>query len=402
MTIFDNLSVADLVKVAALNPHFTDIVLNHYIIGKFRLHEKKIIIFIHMSAVMMYYENSKSDRPFLAQNRNESLFVLEKFGHIFKRLAYEMQVFGGPNWLEIFEYADKYCAQATKVIGIDEIDRAGLRNWTYSFDHTATQIRLWRVVSLPLNVLFPFMEILHVKEMVLSILQHYPHLTECSIDLNPGTNSNVDQFVRLNPQLRSFRTPMTTDLSFFAILSEMLTNLEKLAIKITIDPRDVEPQIVQFKNVTEFTVELDTKFGGHTDIRNAINNIQFVQLETFKIVTPPVADSMSIPFLDDPLIEMIVTNRELKKIELSMRVTRQSFNELRQELLELKEISIYWHSQMLDSFDAFFDENHGLSKINIYNCFPRKIEDFDGKFPINWEISAIETATDSFTFIRKN
>lgn len=329
MNILDYLPVNDLIKVAPLSPHIADIILNRYIIGKFRLHEKAIT-----ASTGILIGETTNEKVYVAHGLSETRLALKLFGHLFKHLRYEVERFGTPKWQKLFEYYDKYCPQATKEIDIYSVDENALANWAYSFDQSTTHISIRRN-SIQLNDFFPFMQHLTAHELSNSMVQHYPHLTNCAIIsfYDDHRNPNAFELIRLNPQLHHFHTTMRSNVSYLKYVSEMLPDLESLSIKMDIDPRDTDPETVHFKNVKEFKLVAFTGYGIPRSW-SVIGNIRFNQLDVLKFET------LSIVYADE-IVEMMAVNKGLKKFETNLRMTPESFSALLQTLPQLEEISIY-------------------------------------------------------------
>lgn len=368
-------------------------------IGKFRLHEKRISFYIGEKDFKLRYADSYEPRIYIANGLNETLTAMQLFGRSFKRIHYDVAVFGTPSSLDIFEYGDKYCSQATKEITIRRINGKALAKRSFTFDNTTAQIAIHGHIidSFPLNEYFPFMQQLTVSNLVESIVHHYPHLTKCRIQ-SPfqnldHANPNVYELIRLNPQMRELSTRMENSASYLKYLSDMLPHLETLSIILNTNGGiDLAHEIMHFKSIKEFSLYILSSFG-EPELRPIIGNIQFDQLEVFKLeATWPV-------FADNELIQLIAANRGLKKIQTNLQMTIGTFNSLVEVLPELNEISIRWHDEMIESLAAFFMGNGKINRINFHDCYQIHVDDLQGDIPPNWEI--VEIPLDTISVIRK-
>lgn len=318
-----------------------------------------------------------------------------------------MPRFGNAISREFFDYFDKYCQTATKAIVIQSVDYKALANWTYSFGETTTEVEVRPSieVAIPFNTLFPYMQKLSVVKLLEANVQHYAHLTGCSTQSRYGDEANplVQDFIRLNPQLSQIHTALLfrqhITISYMEYLNEMLPNLETLSFQIAIYLPVIVPEqrIVRFKGVKELTVDIYNKYTFNSYLQ-PIENIQFDQLNTLKLVVFPIV------FADDHFIEIIGMNKGLSKIETSVRMTHQLFNGLLQALPQLEEILIHWHHDMRDTLASFFNDSHGLRRFNInHSGFPINIDDIKQYIPPNWEIIPNEMPyMDIFSFVRRN
>lgn len=397
MNILDFLPSDDLAKVAVMSPRFADIILNRYIISKFGFHENQATVLIGDEHCFLFHDGG-GKRVFLSSDLNGTLAAIQLIGHILKDLRYEVSEFGSKKIQVVFEYAEKFCPQATKEIEINRFDKA-VADWTYTFDHTTTQvsIRPYGYGSMSLNNLFPFMETLFVDDLRNTITQHYPRLTYCSIRSikNDHKNPNVYEFIRLNPQLRHFHTTMRGNATYMKYLSEMLPNLESLSIKTDcFYPSDFTSESVRFESVKQFSLILGTGADYIATFHKFIGDIHFNKLEalTMWIHYNDVADNRPIEF--------ITANRDLKKLNTNILIAQESYVDLLEALPKLEEIQLRCNDGEEHSFAPLLTSNHNLSKISIRDCYNLNVEDFERIAPLKWRIS--ETSLKAFHFVRIN
>lgn len=398
LNVFDFVFIDDLITLAETSPRFADIIVKHYIVGELRLHEKAIKIAVGYKYPSFTYADLTNQKIIIdTTDPNKILRVIQHFGYVFSHVTFAVSDFGNAETEEFFKHVDKYCKTATKEIKIDSVDYEAIANWTYSFDHTTTKILRTGLPSnsIPFSQLFPYMQELSVGHLFEADVQHYPHLTKCSIR---STNSDerdpcVHEFIRLNPQIRHFFTTMTKNASYIEYLSETLPNLEWLGIQMVISSAaDSNLNVIRFKRVREFQIILihyNEEFG------QIISNLHFDQLEalTLNVVQGVFAANRFMGF--------IARNRGLKTIETNVPMTHELFNGLLQQLPELEMISFNWFHGMLDTLEAFFMWNRGLSKINIHGCYEIRLRDFEQIIQdSNWKVVAISMERPSFSFVR--
>lgn len=399
MGIFDYLDVHDLVKVAQMNPRFTNIVLNQYIKTKFRVHDEPIIMKLTSQYFHLYFDSFKRGRIHITAGVNQSLWVLEHFGRSFNNLRYDIFNFGTPNSQKFFEIVEKNCPRVDKPITIEDINHKAMANWTFSFDNTTTSVKLGLFVSdpLPLRSLFPYMQELNMISILKSAAEHFPHLTKCSIKSSPNFDDTAFELFRLNPQLRHLHTMTNFNSSFVNHLNEMVPNLESLSLDVAFSITVAE--MVRFKNVKEFTLDLKI-YARQRTIGQAIDNIRFDQLKKLKISTDLT------PFYDN-LIDMIVENSGLWELEANLNFVRGEMISLLLALPELEKISLYWYtkarSSTLDSLEQLFASDHRLNQITVCQCDRASANALAELNPLNWQLVAFEDQhrTD-VSFIRKN
>lgn len=383
MCILDCLPFEDLVTVAEMNAHFADIVLNHYIISKFRYHEIEITALIGI----LYYDDTTPKRIYISNGWKETLRVLTLFGHVFKHIRVEVSSFGTPSWQKMFEYIDKYCTQATKAINLYSVDNKALTNWTHSFDNTTTQIAIRRYVfiPIPLKDLLPFMRDLSVVELTEPLVDHYPYLRKFATEStwDDHRNPNVYELIRLNPQLRHFHTSMNTNVSYVKYLSEMLPHLELLDLDIFIDLpiiNNPDQQMIHFKGVKEFLLKL-TQAIPLNSYSHAIGNIKFDHLDKFEL---RLSTNVFVP----ELIKIISENKGLKEVHTNMRMTSEGLLDLVEMLPKLEQISFDMATnEMFPALQTLLLENHGLSKISVHCPYSNvSVATFSEITPSTWDL----------------
>lgn len=383
MDILDFLPSEDLIKIAAMNPRFVDIIIDRYIIAEFRFHERLITIYFAKNQIFSFHEHSNGKRDFLSRNTSDTLLVLEIFGHSLMHLRYELNDLKDQITETVFEYAAKYSPQATKEIEIAYIGREKLANWSYAFDNTTTQVKIsqFSYNEIRLNDLFPFMESLIVNELKETITRHYPHLRNCSIrSNNDDKNKNVHEFIRLNPQLRYFHTSTKSDAKYMKLIRDNLVNLESLSIQIDIYSNRINSELVRFGGVKEFTLDVSTS--ENTPFETVIRNIQFDQLEVLKL------NIYYIAFAHSSLIEIIGMNKGLKKFETNLLMRHESFVGLLEALPQLQEIKINCDYEIgwIDSLAPLLTTNHPIHTISLNYCHYMRIENFEEIAPMKWHI----------------
>lgn len=395
MNIFDYLLLSDLIAVAQMNPRFADIIQNRYLISKYRFHEREINGFTRIAHSSLHYIDKRYYYHYITKSLDETLFVLKQFGHIFKQLRHKVDDFGGPDSQKILEYSDKFCPQAAKMIKICSVDYEPLANWTYSFDETTTHIiiEVYFDYFVPLNVLYPRMKQLTVNNLSASMVQHYPNLTSFSI-ISRFNDPHVPGFVRLNPQLSYFHAIVSHNASNVEYLNEMLPNMKSLGIRLEVRTPNFNSKIVRFRNVKEFRLDASV-CTTVPEYWNAIDNIQFDQLEVLKLAIST--------YSPERIVEIIIKNRGLKKVEVDFQITEALLLELVGALPQLEELTVRFYDGILNSLRTILG-NYGINTLNIVSCYSQRMssEDFLDFIPTNWQVVPKQSILrmDKFSLIR--
>lgn len=389
----NNLTVEELVKLAYDSPRYKNIILNQYLIKKFRLHEKKFELYKSdllppRPLWVLYSGYHDGYKNYIIKGFNEILQMIGLFGHIFSHLHYKVFGFEDADWQQIFKFGEKYCSKATKKITVsaDEIEAA--TNLSHVFDSTMTKIDIFNADSdrIPLNELFPYMEELKLlsANSPKVIGQHFPHLKKCSIETIFHDNHNEQEFIRLNPQLRGYHTLIYNNASYVRYLNEMLPNLQILSLKVLVNSDNIaDLEYTRFKNVKEFTLDLSISME-RVRLRPIIGNITFEQLKTFNLQN-------SRGVYNNELHQMIIENDNLSKVFIDMRITQEQIFQIIEALPKLEELSLFWRrksSGISTALEALLSgtQKHAIKRINIHNYFD-DIENFKRITRMPWEIN---------------
>lgn len=389
MIVFDYLPAHELIKISSLNPRFADIILNHYIIRQFRLNDDQVTSSIYVSNYRLSYPDGEYTRVHITNSLNETLQGLELFGRFFKHICYEMMDFEMPSWQKLFESVERNCVNARKSIHIrsvpktPKIDSSWDNNWTYSFDHTTTQVTLVGHFydQIILSKMFPFLQQLTVEKLRKSIIQHYPHLTNLSIIAldEDETNANIRELLRLNPQLRHFHTATYNDAIFMTYLNEVLPNLESLSFKMNIEPQ-IDHEIIHFNSVKDFSLEINS-IRPMNSYRQVIGNITFSQLETLTLKT-----FGSITLVPE-LIRVFSQYTNLKKLDMNMLMTPDELLSFIQVMPILEEVSFSLsQNNMINVLAALLSDNQRLEKVHVYSRYSNwTVSKFAEITPAAWQ-----------------
>lgn len=388
---FNRFTPDDLIWVAEQSQRFAAIILDHYIIGKYNLHEKEISVIVGRTIYLAFDTLERQAIP-ITTRYDQTLWTLQHFGHIFKHLSYQFGRFGNANSQEIINYVDKYCPLAPKTVTIFDVDSQTLPVWDYSFDHTTTHVTISGTTidePIELNRFFPHMQQLTIhypKESITAILLHrFPELTTFSINamFRVEDNANFYEFIRLNPQIRQFSTSMHNNETFMAFVNEMLPHLQSLSVRNEIRSYsfDANREIIHFKNVTKFALTLSSSHQHIRKFRDVGVRFAFDQLESFKLTTTEFTDAKE-------LIPIIVANKGLKIVETNMVLEYSELVGLVEALPALQVLTIHWERyNTIGEMRMFLLENHALNRVNVRIHSNRVItEDLKRMTPVNWSV----------------
>lgn len=386
MGIFDYLDVKGYYNVAELNPHFRDLIVEHYLIGEQHYNDREIIITVNewctMSANMQYF----------ADGCKETLLVLRLFGEIFSNLKIKFSEFGNINSQQIIQHIQQYCANAEVTVVIERISESGLNDWHFTLEK-AIDVNIEAVKDVDqirLNEYFPLMVklTLNCHDQKPLIGHYFPQLTNANIfnaDFS-SSDSNLLTFIRLNHQIRHFVTPFyNNNHSYLQHINEMLPELETISIRDISDiaSNNLAREIIRFENVTSYTFCMSRSIDQNVDIRGKLPLIEFAKLESVTF-----SSRLYSPSQNDYLIDVITQHSSLQRIHLALIDWSYSqFSYLTQSLPELKEMVLgFSESTTTNEFIRFLsgDNNNQLEKITV--TFYKKINpgELTARIPANW------------------
>lgn len=372
LSVLDEVKMVDLINLAAMNNRFSQLIADHIITFKYLSAEREVFIEAdnHLS---MWYREDKTSLPFITNTTEEVFSALQYFGHLFKHLHINIHL-SGRNYVNRLQFLiNKHCSDAFQQIQLSHVT---VNDMNLSFNN-ASVVRI-DVESrnsgfiLPLDKTFPRLKSLRINSEI-HINQHFPHLEKISLGLydqhqlwvKPNLQL-VFNFMRSNPQLRSFQSEIPNDATFLTALDAFLPNLEELSVTLLLEfLYDVESwPIARLRNVRHFTLKTDMSPWTHSPM---LESIQFDHLESFHVTyfyEPQI----------DFVIGLIVNNTALKNVVVNSELSFQQLTRLITSLEELKELTIAWDAPprgvVIKNFlDHVIASNHKLAKLSIHvNC----------------------------------
>lgn len=372
MGILDMLYLDDLVRLAALNPRFRQLVADHYIILKFRLHEKEVLLSVAGTFSMKYKLADGSYLP-ITDNYDEILLVLRHFGHLFNYLDIVIFSTGHAYFEKVQFLVNEHCSDALQnlqyIIGRNG-EYVPIKPVNISFPYAA-EVNLefgqrFKNIQIRLDVSFPQMKKLTANRIV-GLNYTYPHLTEATLHINDKYEDllYLGDFMKMNSQLRSVDLPVFDDESYLTTISKCLPHLESLTLRMHTLPQysSVSFTLARFPNVKHFI--LDTFIPGsnwNNQFRWLYPSLEFDQLESLSV--------FSFRYFSQ-LFGMLELNASLKNLTLEVDLSFHRFALLIALLQELKEINIIWreHSsrdEWVRCLEHVIRGNHTLEKFNVH------------------------------------
>lgn len=320
MGAFDQMSLQRLVRMAKHSQRIRDMILNNFVVGKYRLHESLIDIDATRRPL-----NILHGTEYIAYGNEESLSALELFGAAFTQLHIIVDVPGCPQDLlaKLAAAVAQHCSQASQTIEMSRRNEQFEVN--FSFPH-AKVVKLFHqydadepVDPIDLNAVFPRMQHLQTSAAdYLRLNRNFPHLTHFKLFKSMNAARFLSIFIQSNPQLRGLETPMLVNFPHLQKVNELLPNLEVLGIEYT---GEVVPatDIIRFENVKRFA--LDVLRVENEEIpatfRESLSLLQFNQLRSFQLRSSQVSDESKTFLLTMIAQYNQLTNLEFERLNLS-------------------------------------------------------------------------------------
>lgn len=393
LSIFDQLPLLDLVKLATLSPRFEQLISHHYIIGKYHIQTRKVTLTISHDVSMTFNSDDLNVVTTLAHNHDETRFVLQHFGHIFHYLDINVFEYGYAFTANISHLINTYCARAHQELrlkrGIDRDDVSILLANVTKVEITHTS-GTTNKDNFRLDLAFPQMKSLDISRQM-DLDHNYSHLTEFILRAS-DYQSNIDyytKFMQFNPQLHTIQLPLFNDGTFLPTINELYPRLESFALEVLNEQYIGHDaiEITRFSNVKKFSIELyiHGESVWTNELREIIASIRFERLESFAVITY-VRDSI------DFLIEWIVGNTALETVTLVGReMNFEQLTALITPLTKLKVLTMVWtFESTLGVLNRFLAHNIAINgtleniNVEVNQNGQFSYEDMVGMVPRGW------------------
>lgn len=351
LAILDYVRLADLLAIGSMNERFSELVTKHFLIPIYHFNAATITISLDNHVYLGEDDLDDELTPYVA-GLNQTLTVLQTFGHIFDRLHIKVNVRGYKFIGNISSAVNRHCAMAAQKVTLHR-GTATAGDWPFSFANaTILHIRHINaagfVETLRLNAAFPRLQQLDLDfgANLTFLHQHFPSMRQFALRTSFAVEdaANLREFFRLNAQLRRIRTPLFFNPDYLHDINELLPALEALTIKNLnshVYVRDsAASHLVRFKNVRHFTLDLFTyncKWNGA--LRDRLTAIEFDGLESYAVTS-------NVDGSADYLIGLIVRNAAVQRVKMtSTELDGDQLARLLAGLAELKELTVGWSDQ---------------------------------------------------------
>lgn len=339
LDIFDNLDLRDLINLAGINERIDRFIQHHYIIGKNRMHEKSLII----KGIIGEYFIAGALYQKIVNNIDGILRFLRYFGSAPRKIDIFCTHDTDSEFIKLGQYIERYCHDTLASINFKGKAASLINRWNVPFNNVAHIEIILTDELYNLPRIFP-----NIQTLNITVQQHISSLNSSDLSkltfskLNElkysefGTFSNftlLKQILRLNPQLRTFRTLDTLDIEIVTFLAENAPNLH--CLEINSYSHDFIDNIMGSAIIPFRTVEyLTLKFFGSGEVVENPFPIAFEQLESLDL------SSYSVP---SELLRFITENKRLQRLSLEWApLNRAQLVEVFNGLPELLYFEVRW------------------------------------------------------------
>lgn len=313
LEIFETLNIEDTIKIADMNYALQQILTKHFLLRKFRLHER--VVSIGEPTKPLYKSESKIEEwgdTIAVVDPVYALKFLRNYGHLITRLEVRQPARDSNKvWNYILQlYVNEYGCEHLKELQVhthfDTIE------WKKPFQKLETLriLKGWLeyVNTTDFNGMFPVLrnlELTATKKPVLNLFElQFPNLKNFTFELHPDNENSTaffENFLDLNPQIENVVFYGAQNLKDLKSLSEKLQYLETLDVSVKSASSDSGIESIHFKNVKQCKLTLlrSTQF----------IPFKFDQLEHLQFNFNNVTDDVVMKFLSQ--------QKNLKVLELS-------------------------------------------------------------------------------------
>lgn len=335
--------------MAKLNRNYYDLIVDHQILGKYRLNEK---VFVICSNRTNTSEDVNADW-LVVNDYRKAIDVIQLFGHLITKIQINAEHMNAAEMGQMTENINANCFSSLVAITLLET-KESLNNWSKTFPNviniTISNLRDYN--DMELHRVFPNIQymkltlpstynssILDHRYKYLKYLEYYEHI------VSENSHSAFEDFLRRNPQIRSFITNKPLTKVAFELIRDNLVELE--TIGITNYPffslRNEIDEVIHLKNVkTVIFYAFQTLDGVSNELPLSFDQLESMHLYTFSI--------------SDEFLQMIIEQRALKMLAIPWcNIEMNQLLRIVTELGELEKIVVKYISEDETAINDLWD-----------------------------------------------
>lgn len=389
LDILDELDFIGLLNLAETNIHFRDLIAEHYMQGKFRLHEKLITIKPLAASADLRANNNVSsiqisEDQIIFNEANEIFQLLRNFGSMLIRLELNGVHSNDFIMLEIAKHVKTHCLSSLQEIALRQLNTAIISNWIEPFPsvHSVTIENIKNYHNIAIDLMFPMVERLDVKIQQAKnstfLARHFEHLTHLTMTIGVMYTENpaIESILLANPQLISFHTWHYLTAQTATLLSRQCPKLESLGLANSMyQSYGTEENPIIFPRVQDFTLKL---FNSDQDDPRTFP-FKFQKLQSLTLLAR---------WLPDDWVEFILVNNELEHLSIPwVDPTYDQLKRIVEALPSLNTIEIALSEERnATPISRFLNEDSQLNTVKIsaavYSAYLEVIENVREKWSL--------------------
>lgn len=367
--------------MAKVNRNYYDLIVDHQIVGKYRLNEKNVVICSNRT-----YTSEIVDPDWLVISEiDKAVDIIQLFGHLITKIHINGEHINITEMEKITKNINANCFSSLRAITLLET-KESLNNWSNTFpnvvDITISNLRDYN--DMDIYRVFP-----NIQKMKLtlpstynsSILDHrYNHLEELEYYehiVSETSHSALVDFLRRNQQIRSFVTNKPLTKALLEVIRDNLVGLE--TIGLTNYPffslRDEIDEVIHLKNVKNIQFYA---FQTLDDVSNELP-LSFDRLESMHLYTFSISDDF---------LRMIIEQRALKMLVIPWcNIEMNQLLRIVTELGELEKIIVKYSSAHETTINDLWDilrQGEQLRFVDIVLGFEADRDEIIAMIPAGW------------------
>lgn len=357
LEIFDQMSFDELVNVSDLGERYHEIVIQHYMIPKFKIHNNLVkISFERKYNETKIYNLSWGDQIDL-RNIKIILKTLRNFGHLISKLEYDGLSANSSTKEMIGRYINEYCQSALIEINYQNFNDNEMDEWRKPFEIVETVAFdsgvLNKQLSSQLSRIFPKLRSLRLSGITVFektyIEQHFPFLESFYFFSTPHL-LDINQFLTLNRQLKALHMAQEFESDFPQFLNETLPELEELSYSLSSTRQFKDNNVTYLSNV----------------LKLCINALDSNEPQYFPFIFPSIEELTLFASNAEKWINVITQMKSMKKLVILIgRVNTQQWRTITRELTHLQEIKLEYDASRIDDIIGSIESHENLLKVTF-------------------------------------
>lgn len=394
LAIFDQMEFTDLLNVANQSARFRQLIIDHFMRSKYRLHEKVIKIAVPRDYTM-------DGNKLIFRDPHQILPFLRNFGHLITSVQFNAYGYDRTAAAQIVRYIERYASESLRTIKQFRGGRHFFGSQTSTFDHvTAVDIESkGPLVDYHLHRIYPRMESLKIlleQSAEASVHAHNSaHLKRLEFHeiRNFANDSFLQSLLRANPQLRSLRLQKAVHPETMRVVRDHLPHLNWLNLVQRKDDFFGAQQPVHLASVHHFVFDV---IHSSFDHGNRQFPLTFGRLETLRI------NSLH---LHPQLVDLLAQSGGIKSLSLPMLGSPQLLLPLLRQMERLEDVHLMWSSSVeADEFEELLNAPGQLRTATISVWSGEWHRDLLRKIPNQWQVVKLsgDHALLDVTLVRRN